>query len=116
MYGLTVRWSLGNVPEGTERALRDYVGETSWERFTGMSGLSFKTWRMRSGEWFEGTYVWATQQDRDAFAAAITENTTPSTVSLTIGAGPELIETFDVLAVAEGGEGFVPGIGPGADG
>jgi hypothetical protein len=116
MHGLTVRWSLEDVPESAVAALRDYVTQTSWERFTGMSGLSFKTWRMRPGEWFEGTYVWATVEDRDAFSAGFTENAASSTVSVTVGSGPEIIETFEVVAVAEGGEGFVPGAGPWAEG
>ena len=32
-----------------------------------MAGLHFKTWRMIEGEWFEGTYVFATREDRDHF-------------------------------------------------
>lgn len=115
MYGLTVRWSLEDVPESDVEALRDYVTQMSWERFTGMPGLSFKTWRMRPGEWFEGTYVWATEADRDAFSAAFTEKAASSKVSVTLGSGPVTIETFEVLAVAEGGEGFVPGAGPWAE-
>lgn len=113
MYGLTVRWALGDAPAGVARELRDYVTGTSLDRFTGMQGLSFKTWRMRAGEWFEGTYVWATEQDRDAFAAAFAAQAASSAVSETVGAPPVLLETFEVVAVAEGGEGFVPGPGAG---
>jgi len=50
MHGLTVRWSLAGAPDGVEDSLASYVAETSHARFTGMPGLRFKTWRMRSGE------------------------------------------------------------------
>ena len=35
MHGLTVRWSLADAPDGVEKALADYVADTSHERFTG---------------------------------------------------------------------------------
>ena len=56
-YGLSVRWSLEEAAEGVEGALREYVVGTSMARFALREGLAFKTWRMRSGQWFEGTYV-----------------------------------------------------------
>ena len=64
MKGLTVRWSLAEAPDGIEEELATYVAETSHARFTGMAGLRFKTWRMRPGEWFEGCYVFATDEAR----------------------------------------------------
>ncbi|MGZ6804015.1 MAG: hypothetical protein ACXVFU_13300, partial [Nocardioidaceae bacterium] len=67
MHGLTVRWSLANAPEGVEQELATYVETSSHERFTGKPGLRFKTWRMRAGEWFEGCYVFAGSEERDAF-------------------------------------------------
>lgn len=118
MYGLTVRWSLpdspaGAGPEDLESRLREYVVGSSLERFSGMPGLSFKTWRMRPGEWFEGCYVWATAGQRDAFRDSFAAGAASSPVSQLVGAGPVLIEEFEVVAVAEGGSGFAAGPGPG---
>jgi hypothetical protein len=112
MYGLTVRWSLADAPAGVDEELRSYVHGTSLDRFTGMAGLRFKTWRTRPGEWFEGTYVFATAQARDEFAADFAEKAAGSPGSTIIGSAPILQETFDVVAVAEGGEGFAAGPGP----
>ena len=53
MLGLTVRWSLAEAPAGVEEELAAYVAESSYDRFTGMDGLRFKTWRMVPGAWFE---------------------------------------------------------------
>ncbi len=106
MHGLTVRWSLADAPEGAEAELADYVAGTSHARFTGRPGLRFKTWRMRSGEWFEGCYVFETPDEcrrfRDEFAAVAAE----SPGSRLIGSPPVLIEECEVVAVAEGGSGF----------
>jgi len=113
MYGLTVRWSLTSSDEQVTKALRDYVTRTSMDRFSGMPGLKFKTWRMRPGEWFEGTYVWDTGDAREAFAAAFSAGAATAPGSQIIGGPPELIETWEVVAVAEGGEAFTPGEGPG---
>lgn len=113
MYGLTVRWSLEDAsPEVAER-LRGYVRDTSLARFSGMPGLRFKTWRMRPGEWFEGTYVFATAQARDEFAADFAAKAPSSPVSEIVGAPPVQQETCEVVAVAEGGDGFTSGPGPG---
>ena len=54
-YGLTVRWSLENAPGDAADQLREYVVGTSIARFMFLDGLAFKVWRMREGEWFEGT-------------------------------------------------------------
>src|SRR4051812_43189802 len=112
MYGLTVRWSLENVDADVAGRLRTYVVGTSLDRFTGMPGLRFKTWRMRAGEWFEGTYVWATAEERDAFQATFTLEAPGSPGSRIVGAEPILIEPFEVVAVAEGAAGFAAGPGP----
>ncbi|AYY14300.1 hypothetical protein EF847_17945 [Actinobacteria bacterium YIM 96077] len=112
MYGLTVRWSLADAPADVEEQLRNYVHDTSLARFTGMPGLRFKTWRMRPGEWFEGTYVFATARARDDFAADFAAKAADSPGSRIIGAPPAHQETFEVVAVAEGGEGFSAGPGP----
>jgi hypothetical protein len=114
VYGLTVRWSLQSAPDETAAKLREYVRETSLKRFSSVEGLRFKTWRMVEGEWFEGTYVWATAESRDAFEAAFRRDADDSPGSLIVGAGPMLIEPFEVVAVAEGPAGFAPGPGPGS--
>lgn len=112
MYGLTVRWSLADAPDGVDDALREYVHGTSLARFTGMDGLRFKVWRSRPGEWFEGTYVFETAAARAAFAAEFAAGAADSPGSKLIGSPPVSQEPFDVVAVAEGGAGFAAGPGP----
>ena len=112
MYGLTVRWSLDDADPEVAQALRDYVRGSSLARFTGMAGLAFKTWRMREGEWFEGVYVWQTAAARDAFAEQFAATGADNPGSQLVGNRPELIEPFEVVAVAEGGAGFRAGPGP----
>ncbi|MCW2762824.1 MAG: hypothetical protein JWR85_3025 [Marmoricola sp.] len=104
---LTVRWSLANAPEGVEQQLRDYVSESSHPRFEGREGLRFKTWRMRSGEWFEGCYVFVDDAARAAFQESFTAGADDSPGSKIIGSGPVLIEECEVVAVAGGSEGLV---------
>jgi hypothetical protein len=112
MHGLTVRWSLTDTAPDVAQALREYVTGTSLARFTGLDGLAFKTWRMREGEWFEGTYVWATAAERDAFAEQFAATGADNPGSQLVGSAPTLIEPFEVVAVAEGAAGFHPGPGP----
>ena len=107
MLGLTVRWSLVDAPEGVEEQLATYVAETSHARFTGMAGLRFKTWRMLRGEWFEGCYVFASDEAREEFQRRFAEGAAESPGSQIIGSPPVLIEACDVVAVAEGWDGFV---------
>ena len=107
MLGLTVRWSLADAPEGVEEQLATYVAETSHARFTGMAGLRFKTWRMRPGEWFEGCYVFATDEAREEFQRTFAAGAAESPGSQIVGSPPVLIEACDVVAVAEGWDGFV---------
>ena len=106
MRGLTVRWSLADAPEGVLEELASYVEGTSHARFTGMAGLSFKTWRARAGEWFEGCYVFATDEARAEFQATFTEGAADAPGSKIIGSAPILIEECDVVAIAEGWDGF----------
>jgi hypothetical protein len=113
MYGLTVRWSLAQAPQGTAQALREYVTGTSLARFSAMPALCFKTWRMREHEWFEGTYVWRSAAERDAFAKEFAATGSDNPGSQLIGSAPTLIEPFEVVAVAEGQAGFTKGPGPG---
>ena len=106
MLGLTVRWSLEGADDGVEDRLAAYVADTSHARFTGKPGLAYKTWRMRRGEWFEGCYVFATDEARAEFQATFTEAAAESPGSEIIGSPPILIEECDIVAIAEGWEGF----------
>ena len=106
MQALTVRWSLAEAPDGVEEKLAAYVEETSHARFTGMEGLRFKTWRMRPREWFEGCYVFASDDARSRFQTTFEASAAESPGSQIIGSAPILIEPCEVVAVAEGGEGF----------
>lgn len=106
MKGLTVRWSLADAPAGVEAELASYVADTSHARFTGQAGLGFKTWRMRAGEWFEGCYVFATDEARAEFQRSFTAGAAEAPGSKLIGSAPILIEECDIVAVAEGGDGF----------
>ena len=107
MHGLTVRWSLRDAPEGVEQSLASYVEGTSHARFTGMTGLRFKTWRVRPGEWFEGCYVFASSQERDAFEQDFVATAAEAPGSRIVGAPPVLVEACEVVAVAEGAAGFL---------
>ena len=107
MHGLTVRWSLADAEADTLDRLRDYVETESYERFRGRAGLRFKTWRAREREWFEGCYVFASSDDRDAFQTDFSAHADGAPGSKIVGAPPALIEACEVVAVAEGGEGFL---------
>ena len=106
MRGLTVRWSLADAPEGVEEELASYVEGTSHAKFTGMAGLNYKTWRVRPGEWFEGVYVFATDEARAEFQRTFTEGAAEAPGSQIIGSAPVLIEECDIVAIAEGWDGF----------
>ena len=106
MHGLTVRWSLADAPDGVEQELADYVAGTSHARFSGKAGLRFKTWRMRTGEWFEGCYVFESLEERERFQEEFTAGAADSPGSRMVGSGPVLIEPCEIVAVAEGGSGF----------
>lgn len=106
LAGLTVRWSLAEAPDGVEDALAHYVEESSHARFTGMEGLRFKTWRMRTGEWFEGCYVFVDETARAAFQESFVAVADTSPGSVIIGSAPIAIEECEIVAVAEGGSGF----------
>lgn len=112
-YGLAVRWSLADAPHGVAEELREYVVGTSMARFMFLDGLAFKTWRMREGAWFEGTYVFDTARDRDDFRSQFVPTADTSPGSRLIGSGPVSIEDFEVVAIAEGPAGFRRGAGPG---
>ena len=107
MLGLTVRWSSAGCPAATLAELASYVESTSHERFSGLEGLRFKTWRARAGEWFEGTYVFETDAQRADFQASFEAKAAEAPASLVVGSPPILIEAWDVVAVAEGPAGFL---------
>ena len=94
--------------------LREYVVGTSLARFMFLDGLAFKVWRMRDGEWFEGTYVFDTAQERDAFQADFTAKAAHAPVSEMLGSAPISIEAYEVVAIAEGPAKFRRGAGPGS--
>ena len=73
-----------------------------------MTGLKYKTWRMRPSEWFEGCYVFEDDAARESFQATFTESAAESPGSRIVGAAPVLIEACEIVAVAEGGGGFTP--------
>ena len=107
MLGLTVRWSLAGAPETIADDLAKYVATASHQKFTGMAGLRFKTWRMLPGEWFEGDYVFSSDAERAQFQETFTAGAADAPISQMLGRPPVLIEAYEVLAVAEGLEGFV---------
>ncbi len=113
LYGLSVRWSLANTDETVVQALREYVAEVSMAKFAVLPGLSHKTWRMRPGEWFEGSYVWVDASQRDAFAAGFEATGANNPASHLIGCAPSFVEFFEVVAVVEGPAQFSAGVGPG---
>ena len=106
MRGLTVRWSLEDAAEGVEEELASYVSDSSHARFKDMDGLRFKTWRMRPGQWFEGCYVFATEADREEFQRTFSQGAAEAPGSKIIGSPPILIEECDIVAIAEGRDGF----------
>ncbi len=111
-YGLTVRWSLQDAPNGVADQLREYVVGTSIARFMFLDGLAFKVWRMRAGEWFEGTYVFDTEQERSVFREGFEPGAADAPGSALIGSAPVVIEDWEVVAIAEGPAGFRRGAGP----
>ncbi|MFQ6172909.1 hypothetical protein ACK8HX_14965 [Oryzobacter sp. R7] len=111
-YGLTVRWSLEDAPDDAPDQLREYVVGTSIARFMFLDGLAFKVWRMREGEWFEGTYVFDSEQERQVFRDGFEQGAAQAPGSAIIGSAPTDIEEWEVVAIAEGPAGFRRGAGP----
>jgi hypothetical protein len=103
MYGLTVRWSLMDTPAGTGDRLRDYVRDSSVERFTGMPGLVQKTWQLNERGFFSGIYIWSTTEARAGFLEQFRAN--PSPVSQLIGNDPDVIQEWELVGVAVGADG-----------
>lgn len=103
MHGLSMRWSLTDAPPDTLERLRDYVETQSHAKFAGLPGLRFKTWRARPGEWFEGTYVFVSDEARAEFQREVEGAETPG--EAIVGSAPT-IEAFEVVAVVRGPAGF----------
>jgi hypothetical protein len=110
-----VRWSLVDAPAQVSTALREYVVGTSIARFMFLDGLAFKVWRMREGEWFEGTYVFDSEHERSVFRSEFEQGAATSPGSQLIGSAPISIEDYEVVAIAEGPAGFRRGAGPELD-
>ena len=106
MKGLTVRWSLEDASDDVVEELQAYVADSSHARFTDMRGLHFKTWRMRPGQWFEGCYVFASDEERSDFQRTFAQGAEESPGSKIIGSAPILIEPCEIVAIAEGADGF----------
>ena len=107
MLGLSIRWSLEGLPDSVLDELAAYVEGTSHARFTGMAGLRYKVWRARPGEWFEGTYVFGTVADRERFQEQFQATLDDAPGTRIVGAPPVLVEPWEVVAVAEGWDGFL---------
>lgn len=105
MYGLSVRWSLTDAPDGALDRLADYVENESHAKFAGLPGLRFKTWRARAGEWFEGTYVFVSDEARATFQADFEGRAADAPATAMTGVPPE-VEPFEVVAVVRGPSGF----------
>jgi len=103
MYGLTVRWSLRDTPLGTEQQLRDYVRDSSLPRFSGRPGLIQKTWQLVERGFFSGVYIWSTPEARTEFLETFRAN--PSPVTQLVGTDPDVIQEWELVAVATGADG-----------
>ncbi len=106
MHGLTIRWSLAEAPEGALEALATYVEDVSFSRFAGLEGLRYKAWHARPGEWFEGSYVFVSDEARDRFQSAFETTADQAPGSLIVGSPPVLVEAHEVIAVVRGPSGF----------
>ena len=108
-------FGIENAPEDAPDRLREYVVGTSIAKFMFLDGLAFKVWRMREREWFEGTYVFDSEQERKVFREEFEATAAESKGSELIGSPPVSIEEFEVVAIAEGPAGFRRGAGPHVD-
>ena len=106
MYGLTMRWSLIGASDHVEAALRDYVRAESLPRFAGRDRLHQMVVTMAEGGFFAATYIWADEAARTEFVDTFADSA--SRVSQFIGHAPDVIEHFEVVAVAEGAAGLAP--------
>lgn len=101
-----MRWSLADAPKGTLKALRAHVEDESYGTFAGLDGLRFKSWRAHKGEWFEGSYVFVSDEAREAYQASFEKHVKDSPVSKIIGSKPIVIEPCEIIGVVRGPAGF----------
>lgn len=106
MYGLTVRWSLADASTDVLKELKEYVENESHNTFAGLDGLRFKSWRAREGEWFEGCYVFVSDDARVKFQTTFEAEADKSPGSKIIGSSPIAIEPCEIVAVVRGPAGF----------
>ncbi len=104
MNGLQVRWSLRDVPAAVVDEVVALVGRTEHASLTGRSGLRFATWRTAPGEWFAVDYVFVGDDARARFQERA--GVEHARISALLGREPEPVEACEVLAVAEGWDGF----------
>ena len=107
MKGLTVRWSLANTPEGVEEALATYVARhlpRSLHRHgrAELQDLADGARRVVRGA---ATSSRPARRARSS-SAPFTEAAADSPGSTIIGSSPVLIEACDIVAIAEGWDGF----------
>ncbi len=95
-----------DAPKGTLKALRAYVEDESYGTFAALDGLRFKSWRARKGQWFEGSYVFKSDELRATFQASFEKNAADSRASTIIGSAPILIEACEIIGVVRGPAGF----------
>lgn len=81
--------------------------DESYARFETVPGLRFKSWRAVDDEWFEGSYVFASDQAREEFQRTFEVSAATSAGSTIVGSSPILIEACDIIAVVEGPQRFV---------
>ncbi len=92
-----------DTPAGTEQRLRDYVRDSSVARFTDMPGLVQKTWQLAERGFFSGSYIWSTAAARTEFLEVFRAN--PSPVTQLVGHDPDVIQEWELVAVAVGADG-----------
>ena len=72
MKGLTVRWSLADAPDGVEEELASYVAGHLARPLHRHGRAALQDLADAPGEWFEGCYVFATDEARARFQATFT--------------------------------------------
>ena len=93
-------------PRRGGRGAAAYVDESSHARFTDMRGLRFKTWRMRPGPVVRGLLRLRQRRGALGLPAHLRQGAGESPGSKIIGSAPVLIEECDIVAMAEGQDGF----------
>lgn len=108
LLGLTVRWSLVGSADDLVDELATHVHGPEHARHTGQAGLRFVQWRAVRGAWFECLYLFGDEASRERHEESVRAGGAATAISRVVGAPPALVETCEVLALAEGWDGFVP--------